>query len=461
MEQELTSKKKEVVDYLLKKGVLISSELINQLNDESKIQTLYSEIQTSSTGALVINEDTQKLTTSQINNINWTEVEKSKVMLEKGKYSVYNKLVDLIFTEKITHAEGESKSPLKTPVKILFSYEEIPKKRDIRDFIDYFNNRHRQIASLLRNRIELGKISSINKILNKKEKETVSIIAMVADKQYTKNNNLIITLEDPTGQIKAIINKTKKNIYTSAKELVMDEVVGGVGVAQGDVIFVNNIIWPDIPVNNEMKKSLEEGYIAFLSDLHVGSSKFLPDDFDKFIKWINCEVGNDSQRKIAEKIKYLFIAGDLVDGCGVYPDQEKELLIPDIYEQYKECARLLSKIPKHIPLIICPGNHDALRIAEPQPKLGMNFSKPLHDLPNAIFVSNPALVNVAEADDFTGFNILMYHGYSFDYFVSEVDSLRANGGYNRGDLIMKFLMKRRHLAPSHTSTLYIPETKKD
>ena len=54
----------------------------------------------------------------------------------------------------------------------------------------------------------------------------------------------------------------------------------------------------------------------------------------------------------------------------------------------------------------------------------------------------------------------MYHGYSFDYFVAQVDSLRNQGGYDRADLIMKFLLKRRHLAPSHLSTLYIPDAKK-
>ena len=76
------------------------------------------------------------------------------------------------------------------------------------------------------------------------------------------------------------------------------------------------------------------------------------EDFGRFLKWINCELGNESQKQIASKVKYIFILGDLVDGCGVYPDQEKELVIKDIKEQYKACADFLSKIPKKIKLII-------------------------------------------------------------------------------------------------------------
>ena len=32
---------------------------------------------------------------------------------------------------------------------------------------------------------------------------------------------------------------------------------------------------------------------------------------------------------------------------------------------------------------------------------------------------------------------------------------------DRADQIMKFLLRRRHLAPSHSSTLYIPDKEKD
>jgi len=85
----------------------------------------------------------------------------------------------------------------------------------------------------------------------------------------------------------------------------------------------------------------------------------------------------------------------------------------------------------------------------------------MYELNNAIMVSNPSLVNINSSGSFSGFDVLMYHGYSFDYFVAQVDSLRNQGGYDRADLIMKFLLKRRHLAPSHLSTLYIPDAKKD
>jgi DNA polymerase II small subunit len=53
-------------------------------------------------------------------------------------------------------------------------------------------------------------------------------------------------------------------------------------------------------------------------------------------------------------------------------------------------------------------------------------------------------------------DVLLYQAYSFDYFVANVDSIRAQGGYHRADLIMKFLLKRRHLAPSFKSTAYYP-----
>jgi|TARA_Y100000310_G_scaffold48410_1_gene44875 DNA polymerase II small subunit len=433
MQQELIKKKREIINIFLKKGVLISSELLRELDDYGHVSKIF-----------------DILKTKKINDVAVAGKELNKLINQTTPQPTDNTT-----TQQIEKQTQENK------VKIIYSYKEESKKRDSQDFVDYFNNRYRGLERILKQHQELKNTVSINKIINKKEKEATTIIGIVSKKQLTKNGNLLLLLEDPSGQRRVLVNKNKPRLFSEATSIVLDEVIGVVGVNVDTIIFANNIVWPDVPTNKEFKKSNEEKYALFLSDLHVGSSKFLPDDFSKFIKWINGEIGNEQQKHISKNVDYIFIAGDLVDGCGIYPEQDKELTIKDIYQQYEECAKLLKQIPNHIPLIICPGNHDALRIAEPQPPLSNDFAKPLNEMDNVIMVSNPSLVNINSSDDFLGFDVLMYHGYSFDYFAAQVDSLRNQGGYDRADLIMKFLLKRRHLAPTHTSTLYIPDTKKD
>lgn len=430
MQQEIIKKKQGIVGLFLKNGILVSSEMlkeIDEVDDISKIFSLLKSKQTKGPAPDVV-------CTGLSRETNETEIQNIKPIKE-------------ILPEN--------------KVRVSFSYKEEPKKREPQDFVDYFNNRYKALEKILKHRQELKNTISINKIINKKEKEGIAVIGMVSGKQITKNGNLMIIIEDPTGQRRVLVNKNKPQLFNEAKDIVLDEVIGVTGVNADTIIFASNIIWPDTPTNKELKKTDEEKYALFLSDIHVGSSKFLPDDFDRFLKWINGDIGNEQQRHIAKNVEYIFITGDLVDGCGIYPEQDKELIIKDIYQQYKECARLLSQIPPHIPLIICPGNHDAMRISEPQPTLSKDFAKPMHELNNAIMVSNPSMVNIHSSPNFSGFDVLMYHGYSFDFFVAEVGSLRAQGGYDRGDLIMKFLLKRRHLAPTHLSTLYTPDTKRD
>ena len=250
-------------------------------------------------------------------------------------------------------------------------------------------------------------------------------------------------------------------MFKAAKDIVLDEAVGISGVSGNNIIFTNSLLSPDIPMAKEIRKCEDEVYALFLSDVHVGSTNFLEHDFNKFLKWINQETGTDKQKHIASKVKYIFIVGDLVDGCGVYPGQEKELQIKDIKIQYRFCAELLSSIPVNIEIIVCPGNHDAMRLAEPQPPIYEDFAEPLYKLPNITVVSNPATVNIHASNSFPGFDVLLYHGHSFDFYFAEIESLRNNGGYDRADLLMKLLLQKRHLAPSYASTLYVPDIKSD
>ena len=460
MEQKLLNKKR-LVNSFLKKGLLLSSDILKRIETEEDFERTFDLITPQNTKEVsVLGIETKEiLDMGKKPNVNWIELDQLRVLFEKGKNTKnYRNFVDY-FLSRPEEPKNEAKD--RGNVKVLTSYTKEPKKRNVEDFTQHFFSRYNLIEKILKNRQDLKNVASINRIQAKKDRESIAVIGLVNDKHTTKNNNIILVLEDKTGYIKVLVNKNKQELYDLAKEIVLDEVIGVTGVNGKNIIFVNNIILPDIPNTNEAKKSKDEVYTLFLSDLHVGSSNFLEDDFNKFLKWINCEIGSEEQRKIASKVKYIFILGDLVDGCGVYPEQEKDLLIKDVREQYAECARLLKKIPQSIHLVICPGNHDAMRVAEPQLPLYEDFAKPLYDMTNVIMVSNPSLVNIHSSNNFSGFDVLLYHGYSFDYFIAEVDSLRNNGGYDRADLIMKFLLQRRHLAPTHTSTLYVPDVDKD
>ncbi|MBI4142024.1 metallophosphoesterase, partial [Candidatus Woesearchaeota archaeon] len=325
-----------------------------------------------------------------------------------------------------------------------------------------FNTRFKTLEKILQSRQELQNITSINRI-NKKTHETISIIGMVADKHFTKNNNIILLMEDTTATIKVIITKTKPEVYNTAKDTVLDEVIGISGTTGENIIFANTIIFPDIPLINEIKKASDDAHAIILSDLHVGSIYFLEEEFNKFLAWIKCETGNQEQRELAKKVKYIFIVGDMVDGVGIYPAQEKELKIKDINQQYEAFSNFIKEIPQTIQIIISTGNHDAVRLAEPQPKIPQQLCPEIYKQANITFIGNPSMVTIHISQDFPGFDVLLYHGYSYDYYGDVVESIRNSGRHisDRNDLIMKFLLQRRHLAPTYTSTPYLPDPTQD
>ncbi len=379
-------------------------------------------------------------------------------LLLKKNILVSPEMLSNLDSMELDNLEAAEKQDLKSALNIVFSYKESPKKRECQDFVSYFNARFRSIEGMLASRPELKNITTISRLKFVKERESCSIIGMVFEKQVTKNGNLIIKLEDQTGFVNVLVNKSKPALFNLAKDLVYDEVVGIVGTSSGkDLIFVNNLLLPDIP-SSDLKKSPEEGYAVFISDLHVGSKKFLAEEFSRFVKWINGHSGSNEQKEIARKTKYIFITGDLVDGVGIYPGQDDELELTDIYDQYQACADLLKKLPQDKKIIISPGNHDSMRISEPQPSFYGEIPSAVMKLPNIYAVSNPSIVNIDRTEDFAGIDILIYHGYSFDYYIANVESIRTKGGYDRADLVMKFLLQRRHLAPAHSSTLYLPES---
>ncbi|MBI5679380.1 MAG: DNA-directed DNA polymerase II small subunit [Methanobacterium sp.] len=303
---------------------------------------------------------------------------------------------------------------------------------ELKDFTTYFKSRYQKLYELLDRRGELKDHRSISDI--KKTDDVVKVIGIVNDIKNTKNNHKFIELEDETGSTTILVHNENHQLFEKAEKIVKDEIIGVVGSKKGTFVIASELVHPGVPRIDEKPMDFST---VFISDVHIGSSTFLGDAFNRFINWINGDFGDTKHQEIAQNVKYLVIAGDLVDGIGIYPHQEKELTIKDIYGQYDEAARLLGEIRTDIKIIISPGNHDAARLAEPQPAISQNYAKSLYELKNAEFVSNPGIVSL------DGINVLIYHGRSFDDMAMSVKGF----SHQQSDLIMKELLEKRHLAP--------------
>lgn len=345
-------------------------------------------------------------------------------------------------------------------IEVVKTYSESIKKREVSDFVRYYNNRFLSLSNILRAR-DFPNLLSIRRILDLKTKENVSTIGIVLEKNLTKNGHYSLEIEDRTGVIKVLVMNSKAELFMQVKNLVVDEVVAVSGMFSKEVIFADAVTLPDIPVDKVLKKSPQEGYAVFTGDIHLGSAFFYEKEFQKFIDWISGKNTPRQHRDVVSKIKYLIIPGDVIDGAGIYPGQEKDLSILSIRDQYDLFTEFISQIPQHIHIVICPGNHDAMRLAEPQPPLYKEFIGNLAELSNVTLVSSPSIINIDKQDGFEGFDILMYHGFSMPYYADNVLEIREAGGLSNPENIMRFYLQRRHFAPSHGSTQFIPDIRED
>lgn len=321
-------------------------------------------------------------------------------------------------------------------------------------FVQYFRDRYSRLSEIIRGRVNARPMESLKRRNFRhgidRSPEEISVIGMVSDSNSTTNGHRILSLEDPTGSFSVLIRNSDKELFELASKILLDEVIGVTGsiTNDGNLMIASKIIQPDVP-NNIQRKTGSYGKMVLISDVHVGSSQFLEDAWLDFLDFLKGKSDSEVMRGMASDVRYLIVAGDLVDGIGIYPDQEMELDILDVYEQYKKAAEYFREIPEHIRVIISPGNHDAVRQAEPQPALPEKIQS---DFPqNVIFVGNPAFL------DLDGVRILIYHGRSIDDLVASIPGVT----YQEPAGAVLEMVKRRHLAPTYGSRVSISPEKKD
>lgn len=318
---------------------------------------------------------------------------------------------------------------------------------DISDFIRYFQSRFSILKRIIERRSDFGPCKQI-KDIQSYDRE-YKIIGIVNDKKISSNGHTILTIEDDGGGRDSSCSVFISKDSEFANEIIVnDMVLGFKGVfskpkdknSKG-MFIAREVFKPGVPPKSWVPSD-SQSMVAFLSDVHIGSYTFLEKNWKRMIDYLK-------KRSDEMQINYIVLPGDVVDGIGIFPGQEEELNISDIYEQYGTLAEYLKDIPDHIQMVIHPGNHDACRPAEPQPALNKMFIDKFDS--NVMMTGNPVYLNIE------GRTVLTYHGRSIDDWVAGVQQLT----YQDPLAVMKEMVNARHIAPIYGQKTALAPEKKD
>jgi DNA polymerase II small subunit len=310
------------------------------------------------------------------------------------------------------------------------------------DFVTVFRDRYDRLSKKLRGRVNRRPAGSVGEMSPGSE---TAIVGLVNDVRSTASGHWLIELEDPSGVFPCLVMKDRA-FADLVDELLLDECLAIEGTVSDDagILFADAVHFPDVPRTYRPSTADRHVQAALVSDVHVGSQEFVAEAWSRFADWLHTEE--------ARHVEYLLIAGDMVEGVGVYPDQDEELDIVDIYEQYEAFSERLKEVPGDMEVVMIPGNHDAVRLAEPQP----GFDDELRDIMSAHDArihGNPSLVTVE------GVSVLMYHGVSLDEVIAELPEEKAS--YDDPHKAMYQLLKKRHVAPQYGGKIRLAPEERD
>ena len=296
-----------------------------------------------------------------------------------------------------------------------------------------FRDRYARLLSVVKKRPDMRSVAGTSAGRSLREGQRVKIAGLLSTRT-NRRTSVDLTLDDLGGTLKVVCQD--EGVMKSAMEAPLDcMVVVDASRSRTGQLFANSLALPDIPDRKPTGTS-HRVYAALISDLHIGSRMFLAEDFQRFVQWLNGKLGDGD---VVGRIKYLVIAGDLVDGVGVYPGQESQLSEFDPKKQFAAAAKFLEQVPSRIQIIVSPGNHDPVRQALPQPAVSPDMAELLYRMENVRWVGDPAYVKLH------GVTFLIYHGRSLDDVIATTPDL----SYGKPATAMKLLLKSRHLAPTY------------
>lgn len=309
------------------------------------------------------------------------------------------------------------------------------------DFEKFFKDKYEKISEILEKRnydAPIKTISSMKRGASQGNNDVI-LIGMVFDKWTSRNDHQMLMMDDTTGSMKVVF--TDEEVKERCINILEDEVIAIEGQVSddGEIVFGNEFYQPDIPSGFRGRTADRDVKAAMISDVHFGSKDFSAHKWNRFVDWVR-QQGD---------IEYILVSGDIVEGIGVYPGQKDELIVPSITDQYKVAAEGLKELPDDVDIICSVGNHDSVRLAEPQPTLPEKFREMFAD--NVTFVGNPAMV------DLEGVKFLLYHGMSLNPLIEALPDIDIHEPTSA----MEPLLKRRHLVPTWGNGIQIAPEKED
>ena len=374
----------------------------------------------------------------------------TRVILEGIMPAAHPKQFRIISSNEISEPASVRLDDVRASLEILSPlYETSSSPGKLEDFVAYFRDRYQRLMKLFRVRKDAQESITVTNALRRNhgnnasklgEEDKIKVIGLVTSKKITNKGSIILELEDPTGVIQGIIRHEDENLSKKGSRILLDQVVCLEGKIRADkTMSIGDVTWADVPYDNKPTRAKDPIYAVLVSDIHYGSSKFLKEEFAEFIHWLKGEGPTEDAVRIARGVRYLVIAGDLVDGLGVYPNQEEELEIKDIYEQYSQLSEYLKEIPPTVEVIAIPGNHDATRLSLPQPPIPDKYIQPIKkSCPTFHMLGNPAFVKLH------GVGTLIYHGKIIDNILSTLPEISSKTVTQ----VLQELMRCRHLSPT-------------
>jgi len=355
-----------------------------------------------------------------------------KIIKEIVREKTRQKLFQISQDDLETYLGIKDDPMLQGEIKVLSDPTMITTGEGVKGYNALFSSRFNKLKRIISDRPESRMLKSIASVKTVKLEDDMYVCGLVTTRNSERNITKLV-LEDPSGSFEGIVFDAE--LQKTADTLLTDQfVMARINLGKNLGFIIKDLILPDIP-EQMVNKSETEAYAVFLSDLHIGSKYFMEEEFTEFVSWLS------SPDPVARKIRFVLIGGDIVDGVGIYPNQNKELVCQTIEEQLKKVEDLIDKIPKNVKIIIMPGNHDPGRRALPQPAIPKKYNSGLWERENVVMVGNPSVVSL------NGVKVMMFHGQSIDDIVKTTPGL----SYDKPTNVMKHLLRARHLSPIYGS----------